>query len=521
MKRRTFLKAAGITLTSLPIMKNRAIAALSSSPVMDNLRRLTANKDKIFVLVQLQGGNDGLNTLVPIENAIYYEKRPTIAIPKSATLPLTSTLGWHPACDGLRRLFDDGKLAIVQGVIYPNPNRSHFRGTDIWLTATDANVFESTGWLGRYLQLLYPEYPSQIPEDPMAIQIGARSSRAFQTSIGNVAVTFTDPDEFYQLIGESPTPVYPPAPDTPAGNELEFIRTVALASNIYAKRVKEAADKGANVVEYPEDNNLAQSLKVVARLIAGGLQTPFYLVSITGNAFDTHAQQGGTEGVHASLLTQVSTAIKTFLDDLQALGISQKVAGMTFSEFGRRVQENGSLGTDHGTAAPLFVFGDGVNGGKIFGSDPDLENLDERGDILMQYDYRQVYSSVLAQWFQSPENEIEQVLFKDFIELPLFKITSVSEQQTPPKSQPLTILQIFPYPANGVVSIRYRAQTSGMLSVTVRNVKGQHIRTMTTQYIEPGEGSISLNTGFLSSGTYILELLLNRYHTYHQLNVVR
>ncbi len=521
MKRRSFLKAMGVTLASLPIIGNRPLAALSSAPTFDNLRRLTAGTDKIFVLVQLRGGNDGLNTLVPKENPLYYERRPTIAILKENTLPLTDTLGWHPSCEGLRILFDEGRLAIVQGVTYPNPNRSHFRGTDIWITATDANVFESTGWVGRYLELTHPEYPDTLPTDPLAIEIGGFSSRIFQTSKGNVAVTFSDPEEFYQLVGESPTPAFPPAPDTPAGKELEFVRTIATASNIYSKRVKEAADKGYNAVEYPEDNDLAQSLKIVARLIAGGLQTPIYLVSIRGNAFDTHANQGGVEGEHATLLAEVSSALRLFLDDLRSLELEDQVAGMTFSEFGRRVQENGSLGTDHGTAAPLFVFGGSVNGGMIFGEDPDLENLDNRGDLLMQYDYRQVYSSVLAQWFQAPETQIEQILFRDFTELPLFKIAGFTNEPSPsPTTAPLQLLQMFPAPANGSVTLRYRVQQPGTLAIAVYNLKGQHILTLLQQFAATGEYQRTFDTTPLRSGTYILQLQLDRYQTYHRLDIV-
>ncbi len=522
MKRRSFLKSIGVTLATLPMISNRSLAALSSAPALDNLRRLTAGTDKVFVLVQLRGGNDGLNTLVPKENPIYYEQRPTIAIPKAQTLPLTDTLGWHPSCEGLRSLFDEGKLAIVQGVIYPNPNRSHFRGTDIWLTATDANIFESTGWIGRYLELLYPDYPGTLPPDPLAIEIGGFSSRIFQTSKGNVAVTFRDPEEFYQLIGESSTPTFPSAPDTPAGEELEFVRTIALASNIYGKRVKEAAEKGSNAVEYPEDNDLAQNLKVVARLIAGGLQTPIYLVSIRGNAFDTHANQGGIEGTHAELLSELSTALRLFLDDLKALGLENRVAGMTFSEFGRRVQENGSLGTDHGTAAPLFVFGGSVNGGTIIGADPDLENLDNRGDLLMQYDYRQVYSSVLAQWFQAPENQIEQVLFRDFTELPLFKITGVPQTDSETSvMQPLQLLQLYPIPANGAVTIRYRLQRAGMLHISLHNLRGRLLHSFGSQYAGTGEYQQQLDTRRFATGTYILQLQLDRYRTYHRLDILR
>lgn len=233
------------------------------------------------------------------------------------------------------------------------------------------------------------------------------------------------------------------------------MRTVERSSQLYSQAVKRAADRQkTNTVTYPTDNPLAQSLRIVARLIAGGLTTKFYLVSIGGNTFDTHINQGALTGTHPQLLQQLGDAVKLFLDDCRGLGVADRVVGMTFSEFGRRVMENGSRGTDHGTAAPLFVFGEHVLGGQVFGHDPDLANLDSRGDLLMEFDYRQVYAAALLQWFGAPMTTLQTVLFREFSPLPLFQqISSVAPWEDAALVQSLSITPN-PCTTHAVLSLR-------------------------------------------------------------------
>ena len=525
MKRRDFLRTsvgAGIALSALPALGPNPMQALAYSPALRAMQKIAAATDRIFVLIQLSGGNDGLNTLVPIENNLYYNARKydtvDIAIPKSSTLPLTSTLGWHPAMAGMRDLYNEGRIAIVQGVTYPNPNRSHFRGTDIWLTATDAEVFESTGWIGRYLETQYPQYPDVLPKDPMAVQIGSSVSLGFQSDKGNLGVVFRDPEEFYALVGQNGIPLWPEAPDTPAGDELEYIRLIAEASNLYSKRVKEAADAGSNVATYP-DSNLASSLKIVANLISGGLDTRFYLVSIRGNAFDTHNNQGGVAGTHASLLEELSAAVKTFLEDLDALGHGDRVAGMTFSEFGRRVQANGSNGTDHGAAAPLFVFGNKVLGNRIHGSDPDLVNLDDRGDLLMQYDYRQIYASALAQWFSAPQNEIQSLLFGEFSTLPLFEELPSTSVADPAAA--VFALHNYPNPVAGGTTIEYTLPAPAYITLSVLDMQGRVVSRLSSGERGAGTHKVPFSAGALPAGTYFYRLESGRHSTVQKMQIVR
>lgn len=505
MKRRDFLRKGGIALAGMPLIGTMGAGMLAASPVSAALNTLTSDSNRVLVLVQLAGGNDGLNTLIPITSSVYYDKRPTLAISKTEALSLNDQLGWHPSLAPLKRMFDEEELAIVQGVTYPNPNLSHFRSTDIWLTATDSNVFENTGWLGRYLETMYPTYPEQLPPDPVAIQIGTTASLGLQSSKGSFAVTFTDPDEFYRLVGESEAPDDDMLPDTPAGDELEYIRKIAAASQIYAARVKDASGTGRNSAEYPAGNPLAEALQIVARLIAGGLQTKVYLVSVGGNIFDTHAAQADT---HAGLLSDVALALEAFSNDTKELGIFERVAGITFSEFGRRVEENGSEGTDHGTAAPLFAFGGGVIGGRIHGAVPNLNELDDRGNLLIEFDYRQVYASALAQWFAEPTNEIQQVLFKDFATLPLFKDQPTSVNDT--LSQRLEV-KITPQPATtGKATVRFTLPTGANMLLSVVTMRGEQIAKTSFGYLQAGEHILNIPTDKLSSGTYMLVLQADR-----------
>lgn len=520
MERREFLKhslRAGLLLSALPALGRFSVQALAASPAVERLRRLAAQSDRIFVLIQLQGGNDGLNTVVPIENPLYYEARPTIAIPKAQTLPLTDTLGWHPALRGFRELYDRGELAIVQGVTYPNPDRSHFRGTDIWVTATDANVFLGTGWMGRYFDTLLEELPpGEIPPEPLAVRIGGASSLVLQSEHGPIGISFSNPRDFYRLVSQGSSFDTSPVPQTPAGEELLFVRSVAQAAQRYAQSVRRAAERGANRVSYP-DTDLGQKLRIVAQLISGGLGAKVYVVGIERNAFDTHAYQGGVTGVHASLLQELGDAVKAFVDDLKALGVADRVAGMTFSEFGRRVRENVTAGTDHGTAAPLFVFGTQVLGGRLHGQEPDLARLDDRGDLLMQYDYRQVYAAALLQWFGAPQTAVQRVLLREFSPLPLFQsASSVAEGQGEQFA-----LEAYPNPASSEVTIAFRLPESAAVELLVLDLSGRAVRHVLSGDYAPGPYRVRVHLQDLAPGVYLYRLRVGRSIAIRALQVVR
>ncbi len=512
MNRRRFIRnlgASGLAVTALPVFIDRfAVRALAGGD--GSVGTLLGTTDRILVLIQLAGGNDGLNTIIPVENGQYYANRPNLAIPKNQTLKLTDTLGWHPALAGFRDLYANGQLAVVQGVTYPNPDRSHFRGTDIWLTATDADVFGTTGWVGRYMDVLAPGYPTVLPEQPLAVQIGSSLSLGLQGPGGAMGITFRNPDEFYRLVNAGGAIEEVPSADlgdTPAAREVEFMRNVAKSADVYAKVVKEAADKApASSVQYP-GTELASALRVVAQLISGGLTSKVYLVSLSNGSFDTHANQSNgtnpTAGLHANLLTELDGAVSAFMADMTNQGHADRIAGMTFSEFGRRVAENGSMGTDHGTAAPLLVFGSKVNGA-VYGADPDLVNLDERGDLLMNYDFRDVYASVLLQWFAEPSSLASQILYKDFSSsaLPLFQTPSSVSDSSGSRAH-IGITSVSPNPAMADVAVRVHVDPLADAGIDVCDLVGRVVMSVA---VDSFSGTARFTVQHLPVGTYVLSL---------------
>jgi uncharacterized protein (DUF1501 family) len=402
--------------------------AWADSPLLRTAAR-GLGEGRVVVLIQLNGGNDGLNTVIPLGYYdAYHAARANIAIPedKVLRLPGFDQTGLNPAMPEMQQLFMAGKLAIIQSVSYPQPNFSHFRATDIWLTGADAGQILSTGWAGRYLDEQYPQFPRNYPNpdmpDPLAIQVGSLVSPALQGPGLTMGMAISNPNSFYDLINDKSEPV----PDSRAGDQLAYIREMSVKTDQYAGVIKAAAQKvtkQSDCYPAPGKNPLADQLKIVARLVAGGLRTQFYLVSMGG--FDTHARQvepaDPTTGAHAKLLAKLSEAINAFQDDLTQLQVSDRVMGMTFSEFGRRIQSNASGGTDHGAAAPVFVFGEKVQGG-VIGQNPIWpDKLTVNDNIAMQYDFRSVYSTMLEKWFLSDETIAETALLKKYPSMALIR----------------------------------------------------------------------------------------------------
>ncbi|HTE10802.1 MAG TPA: DUF1501 domain-containing protein [Chitinophagaceae bacterium] len=425
MKRRKFLQQT-ITGVILPsFLSGISLRALAGSPLVHSLRNYM-NGGRVLVLIQLAGGNDGLNTVIPFDQySAYTAARTNIALPEDKVLRLNGfdATALNPAMVDMQQLFNDGKLGIVQAVSYPKPNFSHFRATDIWMTASDSDKVVNTGWAGRFLNDVYkgfPEnYPNAVMPDPLAIQVGSVVSSAFQGPAFTMGLAISNPSSFYNLI-EGKVNV---DSNTRWGEQLDYIELMSQKTDQYAGVIKAAALKVTQQsARYPAagKNPLADQLKIVARLIAGGLQTKVYMVN-TGS-FDTHAKQTETDtatGTHAKLLQRVSEAIAAFMDDLQFLQVQDKVMGMTFSEFGRRIKSNASGGTDHGAAAPVFYFGHTIKPG-IIGSNPIIPaNATVNDNIPMQTDFRSIYASVLNNWFGLDPVAVQQILGNQFVALPI------------------------------------------------------------------------------------------------------
>lgn len=440
MKRRHFFKAASSMVLPILVDGFGVKSYAKDSALVRSLLQTTAlNNDRILVMIYLGGGNDGLNTVIPLDQyAAYNNLRSNIAIPENKVLPLSgnAATGLHPSMTGMRDLYNQGKLAIVNSVSYPNPDQSHYRSTDIWMTGSDSDKYVSSGWAGRYLNRRYPGYPVNYPntemEDPLAIQIGYMSTTTLLGDQQSAAINIKNPAEFYQMIGTPKSEFAEELPWGDAGVMVNYIKQQQALSIGYASEIKKAADAGSNMATYPatsENNDLAEQLKIVARLIHGGLKSKIYYVEIGG--FDTHANQVGAtsvlDGSHAKLLKKLSDAMAAFQNDLKLQGTEDKVIGMTFSDFGRRATSNGSKGTDHGVGAPMFVFGTGIKR-QVIGTNPDLVNglllpsspRDTNRDIKMQIDFRRVYADMLNDWFGTSDPSASQVLFKEFKTTSLF-----------------------------------------------------------------------------------------------------
>lgn len=367
-------------------------SALASTPVPEKDR-------SILVLVQLAGGNDGLNTLVPFEDANYYRLRPTLAIAQAKVLRASSTIGLHPSCAALHRLLQDSKLAIVQNVGYPNPNRSHFRSTEIWETASGSSEFLSTGWMGRFMDNACAGQPGATA-GPVGVHISNGVPQSFLSASEHPTFGLLpgagnrhENEENRQLLESLAS-----QPGAAGNDSATFLRHTLMDSLITEKKVSRVLGGYQPAASYP-GNPFAASLRNVAALIAAGLPTRVYFVSLSG--FDTHSNQANQQ---ANLLTTLSDGLAAFQKDLELHKLDGQVTTMTFSEFGRRPSENESRGTDHGTAAPLFVMGSRVKGG-LHGTAPAL-NLAPNQDLTFTTDFRSVYATMLGRWLDCPSEPV-------------------------------------------------------------------------------------------------------------------
>jgi uncharacterized protein (DUF1501 family) len=509
MKRRDFFKHTLPATVTIPALVNgfSVKAYTGNSPLVQALLGATET-DKVLVLIQLNGGNDGLNMVIPLEYySGYYNARKNIAIPQNKVLTLNGTAktGLHSSMTGLQTLYNEGKLSIVQAVGYPSPNFSHFRATDIWMSASDSNQILPTGWVGRYLNNEFPNYPFGYPNtqspDPLAIQLGAVSSPAFQGPGMNMGINIMNPTSFYDFLEG----VEDPVPDTPWGKELKYIRLIARQTEQYSMVIKAAAEKVPTQGAYPANNDLAQQLRIVARLVKGGLKTRVYMVSTGG--FDTHSNQVNaldtTTGTHARLMARVSDAIKTFMDDLKGLGVDDRVIGMTFSEFGRRIKSNSSFGTDHGAAAPVFVFGKNVKSG-IVGNNPYIPVSSSVNDnIPHQYHFRSIYASILKQWFCVNDTDLQTIMLSNYQEiyLAINSACSTTGVDDLPGSSGEQLIVNYPNPFVETTTITFHTK-GGHTLVQVMDTMGRVLRTLTDKVYTTGTYHITFDSYTLPPGVY-------------------
>lgn len=505
MNRRKFFKRASLASLGPLMLNGLPVQALGGHRALQRLAN-DSNNDRVLVLIQMHGGNDGLNTLVPLNQYDqYYNARSNIALPNTGarkltpldtTLPDDQLLGVQPDMQAFQRLYDNGQSAVVQSVAYDNSSISHFRGRDIWFMGGGSNDMFASGWAARYLESVHPGYPQGYPSeavpDPLAIEIGSQVSLAFHREDGSsTAMAVDDPENILELVSQVKRGTPPPLGNSYYEQEIRNILKIDQQANQYAQRISEVYARGKNsTTPYPEKysgsrinayNKLSAQLRTIVRLMDGGCRTKIFLARIGG--FDTHVQQAQhddpTRGKHTALLYNMFGAVEAFQKDLQLLGLEDRVMTVTFSEFGRRVASNAGGGTDHGTAAPMFVFGKHVNPG-VIGSNADLSDLNEQGNLKHQYDYRQVLGTLVKDWMQATPAEMQASRFADYAEpsLPLVGGQPLSPPPVaePPSGRPSTNtldIAVYPNPFADRINVVNPTNKSG--TVWIRNAQGSVI----------------------------------------------
>ncbi len=529
MKRRHFIKlssaASAIALTPFELQ-----AAMKSFMPLVECPDISNRK---LVLINLAGANDGLNTIVPINQYdIYSNLRPTIKVPISGvnkyinldtSLQDNQQIGLNPALTGLKSLYDKSWLRVMQSVGYPSQNKSHFKSTDLYLTGNDGNSLlngQDTGWMGRFMELYYSDLI--VESFPLAVEIGSNN-----TSLGfhaeeahglSLNISGQDPAGYYSVLnglgGASPLNI----PDSDYGKQLEFITNTDALSNTYAESISNSFNRGKNDISYP-DSDLANQLKTVARLISGDLGSKVYMVRISG--FDTHNAQvqgvGEALGRHHSLLTDLSESMEAFINDLDSQNLADDVVGLTFSEFGRKAAENGNLGTDHGEIAPMFVFGKPVLGG-VSGTNPDLTEATSSNNYqiqTVQYDYRQTFATLLQNYLGADDAIIDATFFNhtlndSFVNLRIEDLLKsefdISKGCIASTNDPLKDTKnwlVYPNPFRDNVNIS-GINTDETVSYRIYNTSGILLIDKTEILID---GKATINLFGYSSGVYFFEIL--------------
>ncbi len=572
MKRRKFIRNIGVagsgafTLAGVPInLQSKALNTFQSVASSDN--------DKVLIILQLHGGNDGINMLIPVEQYdTYYSRRANIAIPAAnsvrkmipldGTLPSENQVGLHPDMIAAKRMYDQGKVNFIQAVSYKNNNGSHFRGRDIRFMGGGSDDYYSSGWVGRYLQndiapLVYPDdFPNGDNKDPLAIELGSEVSLIFHQE-GNIPSSISlgnDPESLARLVEElegfedeglDPRGTPPEfLRSSPYGKEMDWLLGLEDKTEDYAGRLYEVYQNSSeSAVTYPETypfnaprgslrNRLTPQLKLIARLLDGGgdgLKTKVFLLKLGG--FDTHAEQvesyDPTMGVHASQLYHITSAMEAFQKDLKERGIEDRVLTVTTSEFGRRIASNGSYGTDHGKGGPVMVFGKGVQGG-VIGTNPDMS----KSNVDMQHDYRQVYATILKDWMEVDEDIItNKVFYGNFVDgvnedggfysqLPLIGnnlVTSVNDFL----DSRFILKQNHPNPARNFTNIEFYVNAAGHLQLSILDMKGRIIKKVLSSHYVQGEYNIPIDLQDIGTGTYIYQISQGQWKASKKMIIVK
>ncbi|MDO8366893.1 MAG: DUF1501 domain-containing protein [Saprospiraceae bacterium] len=536
MKRRNFLKIFPAATVTPFVVNGHALRPFANSQMARLLSSCDGVEDRVLVLIQLKGGNDGLNTIIPINQYdTYANLRPSIGIPENAYVNLDGTLstddqvGIHPSLLKIKELYEKGWATVVQGVGYESMNQSHFKGTDLWMSGGDGTIANNnirSGWMGRALQAFYPDVlgvPTSAMPDPLGIQIGdPTTALGFHTETEHqnvINLSGQDAAGFYSLIQTIGGAPIANVPDSEHGEELEFIMGVENSTSLYAQRISQVFSAGSNyLTTYPSTNGsrLAPQLQTIARLIKGGCKTKIYLCQLGG--FDTHNAQvnGGspTVGDHANLLLDLAESVKNFMDDLEGLGLADQVTACTFSEFGRCAKENGSDGSDHGTLAPMLIFGKNIAAG-VRGTNVNLSNLTNDNQLQgYQFDYSQVFTTLLQDWLGANEEVLTETMFEGYSKIALVDSAAVV---SPDCYLPMTVgtsdnyltekpLTIFPNPASIQAEIGFSNTGAAFDARLMLHSLGGSLVSASSVRVEQDANVFFLDVSPLPPATYFVRL---------------
>ncbi|WP_347180789.1 DUF1501 domain-containing protein [Wenyingzhuangia sp.] len=544
MDRRKFLRMSALSSTSAMLLNGHSLSAFSQTNLLNRIPQSVIG-DRALVLVQLRGGNDGLNTLIPIAQYDDYARlRPTIRIKETGLhggIPLDDTLAssqqayLHPSLTGLKSLYDEGKLNILHAVGYPQLNRSHFASRAIMFQGGDGTIENSgkpDGWMARFL---YSAYDHEKYLDPLGIQLGSnKPSLGFQSSHEHkvdLNLSGQDVSGYYSIVSNIGNPS-PEIPVSDYGSALAHISNIERGISTYSKRISEVFDIGlskrnaGSTINYPSNNKLADQLKTVATLIRGGSKTKVFLVSYNG--FDTHGNQVQSEseshiGKHADLLKDVGDALKYFQDDLKMLGIEDQVVSATFTEFGRKPVENGNLGTDHGNLGPMFVVGKHVQGG-VSGDHVDLTKVTELYDNeLMQHDYRQVFTSIISDFLGATNASIVETEFEDFSASKLNLIDANQKADTSLSLETILkdkIVTLSENPVSSSFNINYISNRYFRGRIELKSMAGSSVFNMRQDFV-PRLNVVPIEISHLISGVYILVMFDEKNQPFHKQKIFK
>ena len=505
--RRSFLQALGLAGGGTMMLANTNITASKSSELTRAIA--AADTDNILVLIRLKGGNDGLNTIVPIyDYDTYANLRPTLRIPEANLYKLNDDFGIPPAMKDLESMWGDGAMKVIHGVGYENQDLSHFKSSNIWANA-DMEDIEDSGFMGRYYEELYPDFLSNPPEIPAAIQIGSIGNLIFDgRGVSNYAITVANPKQLQKIAENEGLHGLSDVPNCTYGDRLKYLRSVTNNTFTYAKKISAAYNKGGEPSVQYEVNpkggkrKLGEQLKIVAQMIKGGLGTRVYMVSLGG--FDTHGNQAED---HAELMTSLSNSVKVFFEDLKTAGLEEKVLAMTFSEFGRRAEENGSKGTDHGQAAPIMLFGPAIDDNGFIGTHPSLTDLDKIGNLKYSFDFREIYASVMKDWLCVDASAVDRALLGKSFESRSFGFTCRGVDD-----DVLSVLEFFHSSSqqNGNTYLHIRKKDSSHINITLYDVTGAKVMTIKNEFKGPGVETFNISEligSGNSAGVYIYRIL--------------